>query len=68
MWFVQCFDGLVPYQRHASAKIEDNVCIGDVCLLKYQGKIDCYGPETCEVINRARELKCVIGCQMAKVT
>ena len=51
MWFVQCFDGLVPYQRQTSAKIEDNVCVGDVCLLKYQGKIGRGDYRLCRVVK-----------------
>ena len=53
MWYVQCFDGLFPHQRHASAKIEDNVNVGDIGLLKYQGKIGrgdfrlCWVVKTC---------------------
>ena len=51
MWYTQCFDGLVPFQRNSDAKISANIKEGDICLLKYQGKIDKGDYRLCRVVQ-----------------
>ena len=38
-WNHQVFPNLVPYQRFKDARRHRNIQVGDVCLLRYDGKI-----------------------------
>ena len=49
-WSRQVFPSLVPYQCYKDAKRHTNIGVGDVCLLRYDGRIkDTY--RMCRVIS-----------------
>ena len=53
-WSKQVFPNLVPYQRYKDAKRHRNICVGDVCLLCYDGKIkDTY--RICRVVETKKD-------------
>ena len=39
MWLVQVFPHLLPYYRYKAAKHHENLRVGDICRLHYEGMV-----------------------------
>ena len=51
LWTAQCFDNLVPFPNNAAAKREANIEEGNVCLLRYLGKVTKGDYRLCRVVR-----------------
>ena len=49
-WYCQVLDNLIPYQSYRDSKRHINLCVGDICLIKYDSKI-VSSYRYCRVIN-----------------
>ena len=57
MWFNQVFPSLLPYDRYKGTKQYRNLKTGDICLLKYDGKV-CGSYRFCRVEDVKPDQNC----------